>query len=162
MEKIGAFLKLVFRRMTFLFALATISLHENDVQAQDARPYFGAKGTSINYTVIGSQPNEEELAIKRKVFGIFFTGVNIRRQNAAGLNICATSDSNVGYAFFKDVAYQLDLKQMTITHAKPSDIGTKLYYQVRFEARDNKPLGEILVLNAPDIGSGPKDPCSIQ
>ncbi len=141
--------------------MAIVSLQGQSVGAENATPRFGAKGISINYSVIGSQPNEEELAIKRKVFG-FFTGVTIRRQNAAGLNICATSDSNVGYAFFKDIAYRLDLKQMTIAPVNPSDINATLYYQVRFEARDDNPLGEVLALDAPDTGSGPKNPCSIQ
>ncbi len=153
------------RSVILLLVLATANLHGQRAGAEEAKPVFGAKGSYIDYSVVGSNPIEERLTIKRKLLGIFSMGVTVTRQNAAGLNICATSDSNVGYAFFKDIAYRLDLDQSTITHVNPADIGAKLFYQERFEMskpRTNEPLGDVVVFNAPDIGSGPKNPCSLQ
>jgi hypothetical protein len=159
------FRQILVRMLILVLALVMVSLRGQGVGAEDATPSFGAKGSTIKYEVIWGQPNDERLTISRKFFGIFFTGVNVTRQNAAGLNICATADSNIGYAFFKDFVYRLDLKQNTITLVTPTDISTKLFYQERFEigeVRDSSHEGKILYLKAPDIGSGPKNPCSLQ
>ncbi len=152
------------RLMRLHLTLGMLVLSGQSVQAEDAKPVFGARGVSIDYSVAGGKTIEERLAIKRKIFGIFSVGLVVSRENAGGLNICATTDNNVGYAFFKDIAYRLDLHQNTIKQVSPTNINEKLFFQVRFEMtkpKANEPLGDVLVLEAPNTRLGPPNPCSL-
>ncbi len=152
------------RKLTTLAALALCFLVEgfltDSVYANDPKPLFGREGSMLYYSIIGNNNDKEQLTIKRRIFGIFSSGVSISRNNAEGVNICATSNSEIGYAFFKDSVYRLDLKKNSITLVDPNSIDTKMFYLMRFEPKKGS-KSAVLLHKAPNLGFGPKEPCAL-
>lgn len=153
------------QQKVFLVFLATSCLPIQFASAEGKIPHLAVEGSSVSYEIAGAAPYEERLKVGRRFLGIFSSGVFVTHQPAAGVNICATRNNEIGYAFFKEAAYRIDLKQVTITQVASTEKTSELFYQGRFEIGrllEGKQLPEILYLEAPDLGSGPRNPCSLQ
>jgi hypothetical protein len=114
--------------------------------------------------VIWDEPVKEELRVTFNHSENTSSGKGVTLQGAGGLNICSPMDGNTVYGLFKSNVFEINFQRQTIKPIEPIEMKNKLVFLGRFEISDLMSPSQhrlIKFLKAPDIGSGPSEPCSL-